>query len=68
MESTPDSGVDIRKAEVAPLPAPLFLSVTAVGITEHEQSGRGIPTIDAFKTEAKLSLPNHFLIMAMGTK
>jgi hypothetical protein len=57
MESTPDSGVEIRKAVVAPLFAPCFLSEAAAGKTPQEQRGRGIPSRAAFKTELKRPLP-----------
>jgi hypothetical protein len=67
IESTPDSGVEIKNAEVAPLEAPLFLSVTAVGITEHEHKGRGTPIIEALKTDEKESFPSHFLTLLIGT-
>ena len=51
MESTPDSGVAIRKDEVAPLEAPDFLRATAAGMTEQEHRGRGMPRMAAQKTE-----------------
>jgi len=57
IESTPDSGVEIKKEDVAPVPAPDFLIVTAVGITAHEHKGSGIPIKDAFKIEEKLFFP-----------
>ena len=66
IESTPDSGVEIKNAEVAALFAPDFLMVTAVGITEHEQRGRGIPNNEAFITEIKPLFPKCFFINAIG--
>ncbi len=61
MESTPDSGVDIKKDEVAPLLAPCFFKFTAIGITEQEQRGRGTPTIAAYKTVHMLFPPKSFM-------
>jgi hypothetical protein len=43
MESTPDSGVEIKKAVVAPLLAPCLRSDTAAGSTPHDHNGIGIP-------------------------
>ena len=57
MESIPDSGVEIRKAVVAPLFAPCFLSDAAAGSTPHDQSGRGTPSKAALKTELKRPKP-----------
>lgn len=51
MESTPDSGVDIKKAAVAPLLAPRLRSSDATGITLHEQRGSGTPISEARITE-----------------
>lgn len=51
IESTPDSGVEIKKAVVAPLFAPCFLSDAAAGSTPHDQSGRGTPSNAALTTE-----------------
>jgi len=51
MESTPDSGVEIRNAAVAPRLAPCFLKLAAAGKTEQEQSGKGIPSKAALKTD-----------------
>jgi hypothetical protein len=67
IESTPDSGVEIKKAEVAPLLAPLFRKVTAVGITEHEHKGSGTPTAEALNTDEKFFSPNHFFTLLKGT-
>jgi hypothetical protein len=60
IESTPDSGVEIRKAAVAPLLAPCSLSEAAAGSTPHDQSGIGIPKRAAFMTEINLPLPRCF--------
>ena len=49
IESTPDSGVDIKKETVAPLLTPDCLSCLATGRTEQEQSGNGIPITEALK-------------------
>ena len=57
IESIPDSGVDIRKAVVAPLFAPCFLSDAAAGNTPHDQSGSGTPKAAALKTELYRPLP-----------
>src|SRR4030042_2126967 len=57
IESTPDSGVEIRKAAVAPLLAPCFCRDTAAGRTPHDQSGIGIPNRAALNTEENLPLP-----------
>jgi hypothetical protein len=67
IESIPVSGVDIRKAEVAALEAPFLESVTAVGMTEHEQSGKGTPTADALKMAAIFFLPKCRKIHSAGT-
>ena len=57
MESTPDSGVDIRNAIVAPLLAPCFLSDAAAGSTPQDQRGMGIPNKAALTTERNRPLP-----------
>jgi len=57
MESTPDSGVDIRKAVVAPLLAPCLRSDTAAGSTPHDHNGIGIPKKAAFITDLKRPCP-----------
>ena len=57
MESTPDSGVEIRKAVAAPLLAPCFLSDTAAGSTPQDHSGMGIPRRAALNTDEKRPLP-----------
>ena len=62
IESTPVSGVEIRKESVAPFEAPFFLKDMAVGITPHEQSGKGTPNKAAVKTDLKPFLPKYFMI------
>ncbi len=57
MESTPDSGVEIRKAVVAPLFAPCFFNDAAAGSTPHDQSGRGTPKKAALATDEYRPLP-----------
>lgn len=51
MESTPDSGVEMRKAAVAPLFAPCFRSDAAAGSTPQDQRGKGTPRMAALNTE-----------------
>lgn len=50
MESTPVSGVAIRKAVVAPLLAPCSRRPAAAGITPQEHKGSGTPKSAALKT------------------
>jgi len=57
IESTPDSGVEIRNAVVAPLLAPCLLSEAAAGSTPQEQRGMGMPRRAALNTDAKRPLP-----------
>lgn len=57
MESTPDSGVEIRKAVVAPRLAPCFRSDTAAGNTPQDHNGMGMPRKAALKTDAKRPRP-----------
>ena len=57
MESTPDSGVEIKKAVVAPLLAPCFRSDTAAGNTPHDHNGIGMPRKAALNTERNRPLP-----------
>ena len=57
MESTPDSGVDIRNAVVAPLLAPCFRSDTAAGNTPQDHNGMGIPKMAALNTETNRPFP-----------
>ena len=57
IESTPDSGVAMRKAVVAPLLAPCFCSDTAAGKTPQDHNGIGIPKRAALKTDAKRPAP-----------
>lgn len=61
MESIPVCGVAIRKEATAPLEAFSFLSPMAVGITPHEQSGSGTPSIAAQSTENLLLEERYFL-------
>jgi hypothetical protein len=56
MESTPDSGVEIRNAAVAPRLAPCLLRLAAAGKTPQEQRGKGMPSKAALKTELTLPL------------
>jgi hypothetical protein len=51
MESIPVCGVAIRNEAIAPFEAFSFLSPIAVGITPHEQSGRGTPSNAAQRTD-----------------
>ena len=57
MESTPDSGVAIKKAVVAPLLAPCFRSDTAAGKTPHDHNGMGMPNIAALRTDVNRPRP-----------
>ena len=57
MESTPDSGVEIKKAVVAPLLAPCFRSDTAAGNTPQDHNGIGMPRKAALNTEANRPRP-----------
>ena len=57
MESSPVSGVEIRKEVVAPLLAPLRRRDVATGSTEHEHSGRGMPNREARVTDLRLLPP-----------
>jgi len=57
MESTPDSGVDMRNAVVAPLLAPCFRSDTAAGNTPQDHNGMGIPKMAALNTETNRPCP-----------
>ena len=63
MESIPDSGVEIRKAVVAPLLAPCFLRAAAAGRTPQEQRGIGTPIIADFKTDKMEFFPKCFEIV-----
>lgn len=58
MESTPDSGVDIKKAVAAPLLAPCFRSDTAAGSTPQDHKGMGMPSSAALKTDLNLPRPS----------
>jgi hypothetical protein len=57
IESTPDSGVDIRKAVVAPLLAPCFFNATPVGKTAQDHNGKGMPIRAALNTEENRPRP-----------
>ena len=54
-------GVETRNDITGPLPAPSFLKSAATGIIPQEQSGRGIPNSDAFKTDGKLFFERELL-------
>ncbi len=60
MESTPDSGVEIKNEAVAPRLAPCFLSDAAAGSTPQEQRGIGTPNNEAFITDITRPLPRCF--------
>jgi hypothetical protein len=66
MESIPVSGVEIRKERVAPLLAPCFFNETAAGNTAQEHRGKGIPKIEAFRTEPIFFLPRCLKIFSDG--
>ena len=57
IESTPDSGVAIKKAVVAPLLAPCLRSDTAAGNTPQDHKGMGMPRKAALNTEENRPLP-----------
>jgi hypothetical protein len=57
IESTPDSGVDIKNAVVAPLLAPCLRSDTAAGNTPHDHNGIGIPKKADLITDLKRPCP-----------
>ncbi len=67
MESTPDSGVEIKKAVVAPLLAPCLRSDTAVGSTPHDHNGIGMPKKADFITDLKRPCPR-CLAIVLGFK
>ena len=67
MESTPDSGVEIRKAVVAPLLAPCLRSDTAAGSTPHDHNGIGIPKNADLTTDLNLPCPR-CLAIELGFK
>jgi len=58
MESNPISGQEIKKATQAPAEAPERQRATAIGMTEQEQNGRGIPTKAASRTDFRPGLAN----------
>ena len=53
MESTPDSGVDMRNDVTAPLLAPCFFRAAAAGSTPQEHNGMGMPISEALNTDLK---------------
>jgi len=57
IESTPDSGVEIRNDVVAPLLAPCLRSDTAAGNTPQDHNGMGIPSMEALSTERNRPCP-----------
>ncbi len=57
MESTPDSGVEMRKAVIDPLLAPCFRSDTAAGNTPQDHKGIGMPRTAALNTETNRPRP-----------
>jgi hypothetical protein len=57
MESTPDSGVDMRNAVIAPLLAPCFRNDTAAGKTPQDHNGIGTPRMEALSTETNRPRP-----------
>ena len=67
MESTPVSGVEMRKDVVAPRLAPDLRSCVAVGMTEQEHSGTGTPMIAAVATERTSFPPSFRAIQVAGT-
>jgi hypothetical protein len=63
IESTPVSGVDIKKERTAPFDAPFFLNDIAIGTTPQEHSGIGIPNRAARKTDL-VPLPRYLTIFS----
>ncbi len=61
------SGVEMRNASVAPLPAPFFRKVTAAGSTLHEQSGSGTPINVPSSTERRRDPLSRRLTRLAGT-
>ena len=59
IESTPVSGVEIRKLVTAPLEAPLSFKEAATGNTPQLHKGRGIPITEAHRTEVEDFLANN---------
>jgi len=57
MESTPDSGVEIRNEVTAPLLAPCFFRAAAAGRTPHEHRGMGMPMSEALNTDLNRPCP-----------
>ena len=67
MESTPDSGVEIKKAVVAPLLAPCLRSDTAAGSTPQDHKGIGMPKNADLSTDLKRPCPK-CLAIELGFK
>ena len=68
IESTPVSGVEIKKDVVAAELAPLCRRAIAPGITEQEQSGNGTPIAEARKTDRKEFFPSSRYTCCSGIK
>jgi hypothetical protein len=67
MESTPVSGVEMRKETVAPLLAPCRRSPSAVGSTPQEHSGSGAPMAEAQSTDFTLPALKKRISVLAGT-
>lgn len=67
VEGTSISGVEMAKAAEAPLDAPERCRAAAVGMTEQEHSGMGMPTSEASETERTPGLPRDLASQARGT-
>jgi hypothetical protein len=61
-ESIPVCGVEIKNETVDPFDAPFLNNDIPVGITPHEQSGRGMPNSVAFTTDLLFFLPRYLEI------
>ena len=68
MDGTPVSGVEIRKAMVAPRPAPLRRMVIDNGTIPQEQMGSGTPSRDAVSTPRRREPPSQRTSRESGTK
>lgn len=68
MESTPVSGVEIRKAAVGPLAAPCRRNPAAVGNTPQLQSGMGTPTAAALTSPRNDDVPRCLATRSSGKK
>ena len=60
IESIPDSGVEIRKAAVAPLLAPCRRKLAAAGTTPQLHKGMGTPIAEALMMLETFSFPRCF--------